>query len=144
MLWGIEQFNLQQQIARHPWLLAVVFGPSFVHFASPAMAQATGSGDGACAGAGLFSPLANFAFTTFSAFNIGSGSSTISQAAQYVCAIIAVLFVVLVIAMLAGAGYTAVQLSTGTPLTVLVQPLSGLMLFIVMAIAILTLLIGSA
>ena len=139
MLQGIERFHLKALIARYPWLMAVVLGPTLWQYGAPAFAN-----EGSCSGAGIFAPAATFAFTTFQAFSIGSGGSSITQVAQYVCAIIAVIFIAVILAFLGGAAYTGVQLSTGTPLPIIVQPLTGFALFIVMAVGIMTIMIGTA
>lgn len=135
--WGIEH-GLKRWLSRYPWAIALFYGPVAFSYAQPAYAQASGS----CSGAGLFGEIATFAFTLLSTLQL-TGSVTGATLSDFVCSFVGIMFLGTVIAFVGGAGFVGYQLSTGAPFSVVVQPLVGVISFVILVTIIITLLIGT-
>ncbi len=133
---------VKKLIAKSRLWLAILYAPMLAFYGLPAMAQPA-PGGGACSGGGLFAPISQFILTTFANFTIASNGGAIGNVSDFLCGMIAILFLAAIIVFLGGGAWVAGQLFTGTPLTVLVGPISGMLFFVGLIVAVLTLLIGA-
>lgn len=138
--WFIAKFKpAQRMIQKHKWTAALFAAPFASIIGQPAYAQLS-SGD-ACAGSGIFNPVAEFVVNVFANFNLGS-SSNVGSIPQWICGLFAAILVIVVIAFIVMLAYAALKISQGD-ITSIIGPFIGFMVFLLGSYMVVTYLIGA-
>jgi hypothetical protein len=102
----------------------------------PAFAQAAG---GECTGGGIFGGIVTFVARTLQSLTLIGGSGSV---AGYVCQLVSILVVSILLGFIASAGYTAYAMNQGQNFVAIIQPLVGILAFVVLVNIIAAALIG--